>query len=173
MKKHILFFVLFLGIFAFAQVPRFAKYDVAETGAQIYLPAPPSWEKSVSEDKSEIYLTSTVSGDTEYGVIVVKLTDEAAKGNQNPEALMESYVYYLNENVFKFTGKTDFGKGHTLDNQPNVKGILQYAETEDKTQYVVKSWTNTSMIAVMYIASKKEININFQEIYFKGFRFKK
>lgn len=173
MKKHISFLVLFLGIFAFAQVPRFAKYDVAETGAQIYLPAQPSWEKSISEDKSEVYVTSVISGDVEYGVIVVKLGDEVAKGNENSEALMESYVNYLNESAFKFTKKTDYGRGHTLENQPEAKGILEYAETEDGTQYVVKSWTNKSMIAVMYVASKKEVNVNFQEIYFKGFRFKK
>jgi basic membrane lipoprotein Med (substrate-binding protein (PBP1-ABC) superfamily) len=61
----------------------------------------------------------------------------------------------------------------SLQNQPDVKGILEYAETEDGTKYTVKSWTNPSMIAVMYVASKKEVNINFQEIYFNGFRFKK
>ena len=165
--------VLFLGIFAFTQVPRFAKYDVAETGAQLYLPAAPIWEKSVSEDKSEVYLTSVIFGDVEYGVIVVKLAEEAIKGNANPEALMESYVNYLNDAVFQFSKKTDFGKGHTLENQPDVKGILEYGEIEDGTKYTVKSWANQSMIAVMYIASKNDVNVNFQEIYFKGFRFKK
>lgn len=173
MRKYITILILFLGVFAFAQVPRFAKYNVAETGAQMYLPASPTWEKSISEDKSEVYLTSVIFGDVEYGVIAVKLTEEAAKGNGNPEALMESYVNYLNDAVFKFSKKTDFGKGHTLENQPDVKGILEYAETEDGTKYTVKSWANQSMIAVMYIASKNEVNVNFQEIYFKGFRFKK
>ena len=56
MKKYISVLVLFLGIFAMAQVPRFAKYDVAETGAQLYLPAVPTWEKSLSEDKNEVLL---------------------------------------------------------------------------------------------------------------------
>lgn len=173
MKKLITVIILFFGMTIFAQVPRFAKYDVAETGAQIYLPAQPNWEKSLSEDKSEVYTNSTVFADVEYGVIVVKLGDEVAKGNENSEALMESYVNYLNESAFKFTKKTDYGRGHTLENQPDVKGILEYAETEDGTQYVVKSWTNQSMIAVMYVASKKEVNLNFQELYFNGFRFKK
>jgi hypothetical protein len=36
-------------------------------------------EKSVSEEQSEIYLTSVVFGDVEYGVIVVKLAEEADK----------------------------------------------------------------------------------------------
>lgn len=173
MKKYISVLVLFLGIFAFGQVPRFAKYDVAETGAQLYLPLVPTWEKSLSEDRSEIYLTSVIFGEVEYGAIIIRLAEETAKTNQNPESLMESYVHFLNDNVFKFTKKTDFGKGHTLQNQPDVKGILEYAETEDGTKYTVKSWTNPSMIAVMYVASKKEVNINFQEIYFNGFRFKK
>lgn len=173
MKKYISFLVLFLGIVAFAQVPRFAKYDVAETGAQLYLPAAPIWEKSVSEDKSEVYLTSVIFGDVEYGLIAVKLAEEIVKGNANPEALMESYVNYLNDAVFQFSKKTDFGKGHTLENQPDVKGILEYGEIEDGTKYTVKSWANQSMIAVMYVASKNEVNVNFQEIYFKGFRFKK
>ena len=100
--------VLFLGIFAMAQVPRFAKYDVAETSAQLYLPSVPTWEKSLSEDKSEIYLTSVIFGEVEYGAIVIRLAEETAKTNQNPEALMESYVHFLNDNVFKFTKKTDF-----------------------------------------------------------------
>lgn len=171
MKKFSTFIILLIGIIISAQVPKFVKYPIADTGAQFYFPAEPKWQKSISEDKSEIYITTSVIGDVEYGIIVVKLAEEAVKGNENPEALMVNYVNYLNENVFKFTKKTDFGKGHTLENQPNVKGILEYAETEDSTKYTVKSWTNKSMIAVMYMGSKKEVNNNFQEIYFKGIRF--
>ena len=172
MKKLTFLIILFIGIIISAQVPRFAKYPIAETGTQFYFPEEPKWQKSISEDKSEIYITTSVIGDVEYGLIAVKLAEEAVKSNENPEALMENYVNYLNDNVFKFTKKTDFGKGHTLENQPDVKGIIEYAETEDGTKYTVKSWTNKSMIAVMYVGSKKEVNINFQEIYFKGIRFK-
>lgn len=171
MKKLSPFILLLIGIIISAQVPKFAKYNIADTGAQFYFPAEPKWQKSISEDKSEIYLTTSVIGDVEYGLITVKLAEEAVKSNENPEALMENYVNYLNDNVFKFTKKTNYGKGHTLENQPNVKGIIEYAETEDGTKYTVKSWTNKSMIAVMYVGSKKEVNINFQEIYFKGIRF--
>ena len=86
---------------------------------------------------------------------------------------MISYVDFLNEHFLKFIKKTDYGKGHTLENQPDVIGILEYGETEDGTTYTVKAWTNKSMIVVMYVGSKKEVNVNFQEIYFKGIRFGK
>ena len=173
MKKLSIFIVLLIGVIISAQVPRFAKYNIADTGAQFYFPTEPKFTKALSNDKNEVYTASTIFANVDYGIIAVKLNEDAIKNNDLPEEKMISYVDFLNEHFLKFTKKTDYGKGHTLENQPDVIGILEYGETEDGTTYAVKAWTNKSMIVVMYIGSKKEVNVNFQEIYFKGIRFGK
>ena len=99
-------------------------------------------------------------GGAYMGLQILEREHAVFLANPNMQPEMEGFDYIL-ERQLKPEARTD------------VKGILEYAETEDGTKYTIKSWTNSSMIAVMYVASKKEVNINFQEIYFNGFRFKK
>ena len=122
---------------------------------------------TIFESRTDTYLRTTIVKAKAY----YKHREKNNKNYYYFKISDEDYKKYYIDG--KFTKKTDFGKGHILQNQADVKGILEYAETEDGTKYTVKSWTNPSMITVMYVSSKKEVNINFQEIYFNGFRFKK
>lgn len=171
MKKFASFILAFIFVILNAQVPRFKKYPIVDTGAQFYFPEEPRFTKALSNDKNEIYAASTIFANVEYGIVIIKLNKTAIENNDLPEEKMISYVDFVNEYFLKITKKTEYGRGHTLENQPNVIGILEYGETENGTGYTIKAWTNKSQIAVMYIGSKKDVNINFQEIYFKGIRF--
>jgi hypothetical protein len=173
MKKLFIITLLLAMVLGFSQVPRFQKFSIADTTSALYMPSEPKWEKLESEDKSIIYSSSVISGEAEYGIFAVKLGEDAVNTKNDPVKIMKSYLNYLNENVFKVTKKTDIGEGHTLKDQPAVKGILEYAETKDGLKYVVKSWTDGSMIALMYVSSLKDVNPNFLEIYFNGMRFGK
>ena len=54
MKKLSIFIVLLIGVIISAQVPRFAKYKIADTGAQFYFPTEPKFTKALSNDKNEV-----------------------------------------------------------------------------------------------------------------------
>ncbi|MBB4806223.1 hypothetical protein HNP38_001495 [Chryseobacterium defluvii] len=165
--RSILLLLLFSFTFYHAQVPRFVKYNVADSGTSLYLPGEPKWETSVSEDKSTIYTTEVNFNNVTYGALVVKLFNPA----DNIEPVLENYLQYLNMNFFQLTKTTDIGKGHTMEKYPDVKGILEYGENAEGESYTIKCWGNKSYLSVLYIRSKEEVNYNFQEMYFNGFRF--
>ncbi|HQC06472.1 MAG TPA: hypothetical protein PK067_05575 [Kaistella chaponensis] len=169
MKKVLVLLLLIYGVVAFAQTPRFTKYNVASTSVQIYLPTEPKWDQSTSEDGSEIFIYDDLFGNMNYSAIIVKLHPTVV--NDKPENLLESYMIYLEKAVFTLDQKAGFGKGHTLENQPNVKGILQMGKSKDGKEYKIMGWTDGKYIAVLATSSLEEMNYNIQEMFLRGIRF--
>ncbi len=169
MKKFLILVFVSFSVLIFAQTPRFSKYTVDNTAMQIYLPTEPKWEKSTSEDGSRIYVYHDVFGTINYSAIIVKLG--ATIDNENPESLLESYMVFLEDSTYSLDQKAGFGKGHILDNQPNVKGILQMGKSTDGKEYKILGWTDGKYIAVLATSSLEEMNYNIQEIYLRGIRF--
>lgn len=170
MKKFIIysFFILISSFTVFkSQVPRFTKHDVENSGASLYIPGEPKWETTLSEDQSNVYTTEVIFNKVTYGAVVVKFSSPI----ESIDNVMESYLHHLNDKYFLLTKTTDIGKGHTLEKYPDVKGFLEYGENANGEKFTIKTWGNTKILAVLYIKSKEEVNFNFQEIYFKGFRF--
>jgi hypothetical protein len=129
MKKFLVLLLVFFGVIVFAQTPMFTKYNVASTSVQIYLPTEPKWDQSTSEDGSEIFIYDGLFGNINYNAIIVKLNPTVV--NDKPENLLESYMIYLENSVFTLDQKAGFGKGHSLDNQPKVHGILQMGKSKN------------------------------------------
>lgn len=169
MKKLLLLIMLSCSVIYFAQTPRFKKYSVAETPLQIYLPTEPKWEKTNSDDGSTIYSYDDLYGKINYSAIIVKL--DASVDNGDPEKLLEKYLVFLEDYVFSLNQKAVFGKGHTLDNQPKVKGILQMGKSKDGKDYKIMGWTDGKHIVVLATSSLEEMNYNIQEMFLKGIRF--
>lgn len=165
------FLFLMISIFSFAQTPRFKKYNVGETPMQIYLPTEPKWDKSKSEDGSTVYIYDEHFGKINYSAIIVKLDSTVA--NDNAESLLEQYMIFLEDSVFSLDQKAGFGKGHTLDNQSKVKGILQMGKSKDGKEYKILGWTDGKYIAVLATSSLEEMNFNIQEMFLRGIRFPK
>ena len=164
----ILFFVSF-SLMVFAQTPRFKKYIVAETPMQIYLPTEPKWDQSTTGDGSEVYVYDELFGTMNYTAIIIKISSTIT--NKDPENLLESYMIFSEDSVFSLDQKAGFGKGHTLDNQPNVKGILQMGKSIDGKEYKIMGWTDGKFIAILSTSSLEEMNVNIQELYLRGIRF--
>lgn len=153
----------------FAQTPRFKKYSVMETAMQIYLPTEPKWEQSTTDDGSKIYMYDDLFGSINYTAIIVKLSEKI--NNTDPENLLTNYMAVAEDSIFVLDQKAGFGKGHTLDNQPNVKGILQMGKSKDGKEYKIVGWTDGKHIAVLATSSLEEMNFNLQEMFLKGIRF--
>lgn len=167
---------LFLGVLVFnssllAQAPRFAKYQVSETGAALYMPLEPYWDLTFSEDSSEVYTTEVEFDSAFYGAIVVKFAESLGEDSLVWQELLLSYLGYLNDEAFLFIEVTDPGLGHRLDDNPTAIGILEYGEDFDGIQYTVKGWIDDQFLAILYVAYEDEMNYNIQEMYLQGFRF--
>lgn len=169
MKKLFTLVFVSCSLIIFAQAPRFKKYNVAETSMQIYLPTEPKWDKTNSEDGSEVFVYDDLFGKINYNAIVVKINPTLV--NDNPESLLENYMVFLENSVYLLDQKAGFGKGHTLENQPKVKGILQMGKSKDGKEYKILGWTDGKYLAVLSTSSLEEMNFNVQELFLRGIRF--
>ena len=169
MKKILFLFVFSFSVICFAQTPRFKKYNVAELPVQVYLPTEPKWDTSTTGDGDEVYVYDDLFGKMNYTAIIVKIAKSLK--NDNPEKLLESYMVFAENSVFFLEQKAGLGRGHTLDNQPNVKEVLQYGKSKNGKDYQIRGWTDGKYIAILATSSLEEMNYNIQELYLKGIRF--
>jgi hypothetical protein len=169
------FLLLFLaaGILTYAQsVPRFAKYDIAETGCKVYLPSDPDeFELTLSEDKSQVYTGEVTHEEFNFAVILVKFSEPIGDDADIKNDMITSYLDFL-QTQFGVTGSAGYGLGHTLESAPNAVGVIDYWEDSDGLQYAVKSWCDGDYLAVMILYGAEEYPIfNVQEMFLNGFRF--
>ena len=169
MKKIFALTLITISILSFAQTPRFAKYSVATTPVEIYLPTEPKWHPTKAKDGSEIYIYDDHFGKINYTAIIVKLS--TATTVENSENLLQQYLLSSEDSFFSLVQKAGIGKGHTLDNQPLVKGILQMGKSKDGKEYKIMGWTDGTYIAVLATSSLAEMNYNIQEMFLRGIRF--
>lgn len=169
MKKLLLLVMLNLSVIYFAQTPRFNKYNVSDLPIQIYLPTEPKWDTSNTGDGSEVYVYDDLYGSINYTAIVIKLANTIK--NENLEKHLESYLIFAEDSVFSLGDKAGFGRGHTLNNQPKVIGILQMGKSKDGKDYKIMGWTDGKHIAILATSSLEEMNYTIQEMFLKGIRF--
>lgn len=116
-----------------------------------------------------MYISECVSGETNYGVICVKLK-VATSSLDEAEQLLTSYLDYL-KSSFEILKSVGYGKGLTLNNDSNTRGMQDYWEDKDKNNWKVKGWTNGKYIGVLYAYSPKELNEQRINLFLDGFRF--
>lgn len=172
-KLRTVFFVLTLmaiAPLAWSQVPRFAKYDVAETGAKVYMPTEVTFERTESEDGSDVYTAESEFAEVKYYAIVVKFSENMGDDPEVWENVLVSYMDFLRE-ALEIEEWMDPGMGHTLDSHPKARGAINYGGNADGTQFAFKGWTDDEMLAVLIVEYKGEMNYNIQQMFLNGFRF--
>lgn len=174
MKRTSILIALFtLVTLAWGQsVPRFAKYDVAETGCKVYLPADPGeFELTLSEDKSEVYTAEVTHNDYNFAVIVVKFSEPIGDVDDDKTDMVTSYLDFL-QGQFGITASAGYGKGHTMESAPDAVGVIDYWEDNEGLQYAIKSWCDGNYLSVLMLYGQGEYPIfNVQEMFLNGFRF--
>ncbi|MCB9230381.1 MAG: hypothetical protein H6581_01855 [Bacteroidia bacterium] len=176
--KHTLILITILVLAASlrveAQVPRFSKQPIGESGCKAYLPGTFSdFEVSKTEDGLPMYMGEYVENEITYGVILVDLSkgEFAEESKEDLLTLLTSYLDYL-QSAFEITGAAGYGLGHTLDSNPNAQGVIDYWEDGDLLQYAVKGWVDHNALAVLFVSGKELPVYNVQEMFLNGFRFK-
>jgi hypothetical protein len=152
MKHLLLFSFLFISLLLKAQDSgsTINKFQVGESGCSVYLPAENvNWEKSVSEDGSEVYTGEISKDNFNYFVIAVKFLqpfiDAASK---DLEDLLISYMDYLKEQ-FEISGSAGYGKGHPVEGHDISAGVIDFWESEDGTQWSVKGQITPTHIGLV------------------------
>jgi hypothetical protein len=153
-------------------VPRFAKYDFAESGCKVYLPGDPGEiEVTLSEDGSEVYTGEVTHEDFNFAVIVVKFSEPIGDDADVNNDMITSYLDFL-QKQFGVTDAAGYGLGHKLESAPHAVGVIDYWKDSDGLQYAVKAWCDGDYLAVMILYGAEEYPIfNVQEMFLNGFRF--
>ncbi len=154
--KKVLFLFLVLISFRDSFGQSLKKYPIGNSGCAAYFYADPGeFAISYSEDSSIVYTGESVGGETNYGVICVKLKESVADIG-DAETLMVSYLDYL-KTSFKITSSAGYGKGHRLKDHEDTRGIIDYWTDSDKFNWKIKSWTDRKFIVVLYVYTKSEL----------------
>jgi hypothetical protein len=174
--KRIGLIVLLMAVATYGwtqSVPRFAKYDIAETGCAVYLPGDPGeFDLTYSEDSSEVYTGEVTHEDFNFAVILVKFYEPLGDENEVKNDMIKGYLDFL-QGQFSITGSAGYGEGHTMDAAPNAVGVIDYWEDSDGLQYAIKSWCDGKFLAVLLLYGNEEYPIfNAQQMFLDGIRFK-
>ena len=172
MKKLIIFISILTGFFA-ADAQMLKKTAIRdgnnESGCFIYGYCDFKFQTSFSEDSSTIYMAECAADSLTYGAICVKLKD-ALPTLDDAENITISYLDYL-KTSFSISKSTGYGKGHTLRNNENTRGILDFWEDDKQNNWKVKAWTNKKYIVVLYASSAKDVSTPKIDVYLNGLVF--
>lgn len=173
-KTTVIFSILILFITAVsAQVPRFSKYPINQTGHFAYFPTEPGEiDVSKSDDGADVYTAEVQLDNIFYGIILVDFLPGSMDGisKEGMEEVLTSYLDFL-QGSLSITETAGYGKGHTLESNPDAVGVLDYWEDATGEPWVIKGWVDNNSLAVMYIYSSELPAQGIQDIFLNGFRF--
>lgn len=155
------------------KAPRLEKTAIGSSGCSAYLPVKmPEFELTYSEDNAEVYTASMDIDSFTFGCIAVKFAEPFTDSDPDDmEELLMSYMDYLKE-AFEITGSAGYGRGHTLEAYPDARGVLDYWEDAQHTQYKVMGWVNQNNLGFLYVSGPKDYPFaNLQDMYLNGWRF--
>jgi len=153
--------------------PRLEKKVIGNSGCFGYFPKDmPDFEVSYSEDGAAVFTSEIEVGEHNFSCITVKFKDPFVDSDrEDMQELLISYLDFL-QSQFGVTGTAGYGKGHTLESNPNATGILDYWEDADGLQYAVKGWVDQSYMGINFIYGKEDYPFfSLQEMFLNGFRF--
>jgi hypothetical protein len=180
MKKIFSAIVLFLvgNLALMAQagdtpVPRFEKQLAFDGGPSVYLlKGTDPYEKSLSDDGSEVYTAEGSQGEYNFASIVVRFVPPMKDASpEDMEGLLVGYLEFL-QTQFGVTEAAGVGRGHTKESLPDVRGVIDYWVDADGLRYAIKGWVDQNFLGVQMIYGPDEYPIfNAQQMFLDGFRF--
>lgn len=153
-------------------IPRFRRTNLGDSGLSAYLPPDfPAFSVAPSEDGSDVFTAELEQGGFVYGCIAVRFSAAIEGSADDHEALLIAYLDFLKSQI-GISGAAGYGRGHTLEGEADVRGVIDYWEDAQGTHYAVKGWVKGTHLAVLYIAGPGEYPVfNAQQMYLDGIRF--
>jgi len=171
MKKFIIILIILMG-YNCLQAQSLKKYDIGSSGCKAYFFCNPGeFELSYSADSSKVYTAECKADSLSWGLICVALKEPGSIGPE-AEDVLASYLDYL-KTAFNIVSSAGYGKGHTMTNYADARGMIDYWKDKDGDEWKIKGWTDGKFIAVMYVYAKGKLDeTNKVNLFLDGFRFK-
>jgi hypothetical protein len=171
MKKFAITLVILI-VYNCLQAQSLKKYDIGSSGCKAYFFCNPGeFNLTYSEDSSKVYTAECKADSLNWGIICVALKQPVSPG-QDAEDLLTSYFDFL-KTVYKISTAAGYGKGHSMKNNADVKGMIDYWTDQDGDEWKIKGWTDGKFIAVLYVYANGKLNETSEvNLFLDGFRFK-
>lgn len=174
-QPALVFFFSLIALFSQAQkhVPRMAKYQMGSSKVEIYFPAKPDAPTiAFAQDSSKVTTMectdSSQSNVFHFGAILVEVKNDMEKDG---EEILMNYMDYL-KSALGITAAAGYGKGHIHEMYAEAKGVIDYWESEDGTQWKVNGWVYKSYLVVQFIYGPEDYPIyNIADMFKNGVRF--
>lgn len=171
--KRLLIQLLLLAGFISAESQTIKKIAIknaeSESGCSVYSYCNFTFQTSYSEDSSLLYTGECSPDSVSYGLICIKLREPLPDLDASEEIVIK-YLDFLKTN-FSITKAAGYGKGHTLRNNENTRGVIDYWEDDKQNNWKVKAWTNNKYIVVLYAYSAKTLPDTKIDVYLNGLVF--
>jgi len=154
------------------KAPRFVRSNLGDLGVSAYLPKDfPSFDASKSQDGSDVRSGSLDADGYTYSCIAVRFAERMDAEPDELEVLLESYLDFL-KGAFEATESAGYGRGHTLESDPEVRGLLDYWKSGPNNEHVVMGWVNQTHLIVLAISGPRQYPaFPAQQLYLRGARF--
>jgi len=171
MKKFTITLVIIIGC-NWLQAQSLKKYDIGGSGCKAYFFCNPGeFVLSYSADSSKVYTGECKADSLNWGIICVALKQPVSPG-QEAEDLLTSYLDFL-KTVYNTSSAAGYGKGHSMKNNADVKGMIDYWTDKDGDEWKIKGWTDGKFIAVLYVYAQGKLEETSKvNLFLDGFRFK-
>lgn len=168
MKSTVFLFILFSMM---GNAQSLKKYPISNSGCAAYFFCDPGViDMSFSPDSSVIYTSECSPDSTVYGFICVKLK-ETVEAGAVAEELMINYLNYL-KTILQVKASAGYGKGHKMESNVNVRGVIDFWRDEKNNEWKIKGWTDGKIITMMYVYEKGKLEYQpKQDVFLNGFRF--
>lgn len=109
----------------------------------------------------------------EFGCIAIKFVEPFEENTAGDQLdLLISYLDFLKEQ-FEIKSSLEYGKGHTIESDPQAQGVINYWKDADGIAYSIKGWISPTGIGVMYLDGEHDYPfLPVEEMFLNGFRFK-
>jgi hypothetical protein len=152
----------------FANSRKFRNYLIGNTGCSVLLnSACRDFEKVTTKSGDNVYFTEFRENDVKYGIICVTLNDEYPQ--DKGQALLFNYINKLRKSFFVLhhTGLQD-----AIDwNNRSSLAYEDYWQDIDGKDWKIKAYTNTDIMAILYVKNINQLDVKQQELFLDSFYF--
>jgi hypothetical protein len=149
------------------------RFDIDFSGCTALFPYQPEWEFNYSTDSSYIWTGETYQDGIYFGAICVEFAEpfDVDYAEEDLISVAEEYLDYLRQE-FKIVEHSGYETGYWLESDAESTGIADSWTDETGDPWIVKAWIDPYNMAVMYMYSGPENNLEQYKNYFlDSFRF--
>jgi hypothetical protein len=153
--------------------PRLRPTSPPGCGCTVLAPEGFEWpDPELSEDGQKVWASEAeVPGGFLFGLVAVRFDPPFTEDSPDDlEEVLISYLDFLSNNL-DIEGTVGVGRGHASPRDPSLRGVIDFWEGFDDSQWAVKGWIGPKGLAVAYVTGDREYpHYNVEQAFFDSYK---